>query len=55
MIKSLFSSPDSKMLKCDSVVLAVAHDEFKGLKIEPTDKQVVFDIKSILDKSDGRL
>jgi UDP-N-acetyl-D-galactosamine dehydrogenase len=39
----------------DSVVLAVAHDEFKNLKLEPTDKQVVFDIKSILEKSDGRL
>jgi UDP-N-acetyl-D-galactosamine dehydrogenase len=39
----------------DSVVLAVAHDEFKDMKLEPTDKQVVFDIKSILEKSDGRL
>jgi UDP-N-acetyl-D-galactosamine dehydrogenase len=39
----------------DSVVLAVAHDEFKKLKLEPTDKQVVFDIKSILEQSDGRL
>ncbi len=39
----------------DSVVLAVAHDEFKDLKLEPSQKQVVFDIKSILEKSDGRL
>jgi UDP-N-acetyl-D-galactosamine dehydrogenase len=39
----------------DSVVLAVAHDEFKNLKLEPIDKQVVFDIKSILDDCDGRL
>lgn len=41
----------------DAVVLAVAHDEFKKLKIKTSDKQVVFDIKSILDKKyvDGRL
>ena len=39
----------------DSIVLAVAHDEFKKMDIVTTDKQVVFDIKSILEKSDGRL
>ena len=39
----------------DTVVLAVAHDKFKNLDLEPSDKQVVYDIKSILDKSDGRL
>jgi len=39
----------------DSIVLAVAHDKFKKLDIQTNDKQVIFDIKSILDKSDGRL
>ena len=39
----------------EAVVLAVAHNEFKELKLEPNDKQVIFDIKSILDESDGRL
>ncbi len=38
----------------DSVILAVAHDEFKNLKLE-SNNQVVYDIKSVLDKSDGRL
>jgi UDP-N-acetyl-D-galactosamine dehydrogenase len=41
--------------KYDSVVLAVAHDEFKKLQIENNTLQVVYDIKSILDKSDGKL
>ena len=39
----------------DGIVLAVAHDEFKSINLEPLEKQVVYDIKSILDKSDGRL
>jgi len=39
----------------DCVILAVGHDVFKTLQIEPSVKQVVFDIKSILDNSDGRL
>lgn len=38
----------------DSVVLAVAHDKFKSIKLNNS-KQVVYDIKSILDISDGRL
>jgi len=39
----------------DAVVLAVAHDEYKELNITPSDSQVVFDIKSMLKESDGRL
>ena len=39
----------------DAIVLAVAHNEFKNLDIAPTDTQVVYDIKGILEKSDGRL
>lgn len=39
----------------DAVVLAVAHDEFKTLGLKPSDDTVIFDIKSILDKADGRL
>ena len=38
----------------DAVVLAVAHDEYKNMLLD-NENQVVFDIKSILDKSDGRL
>ena len=40
--------------KYEAVVLAVAHDEYKILNLQNRD-QVVFDIKSILDQSDGRL
>ncbi len=41
----------------DSLVLAVAHDEFKSLDLRSNDQRVVFDIKSIIDKQfvDGRL
>ena len=39
----------------DAIVLAVAHDKFKNLKLEPNNNQVIFDIKSILDESDGSL
>lgn len=39
----------------DAVVLAVSHDEFKGLDIKATSETVVYDIKSILDETDGRL
>ena len=38
----------------DAVVLAVAHDKYKNFKLNG-EKQVIFDIKSILKKSDGRL
>jgi len=38
----------------DSVVLAVAHDEYKKLDFD-NDEQIIFDIKSIVDKADGRL
>lgn len=38
----------------EAIVLAVAHNEFKQLKLK-TDDNVVFDIKSILDETDGRL
>ena len=37
-----------------AIVLAVAHDEYKDIKIN-SDSQVIFDIKSIFDFSDGRL
>jgi len=40
-----------------AIVLAVAHNEFRDLKLNKMDSQVVFDIKSIWDESlvDGRL
>ncbi|MMZ68198.1 UDP-glucose/GDP-mannose dehydrogenase family, UDP binding domain [compost metagenome] len=39
----------------DAVVLAVAHDVFREYEIKPSESQVVYDIKSVLEKSDGRL
>ena len=38
----------------DAVVLAVAHDDYKNMKLD-NKNQVIFDIKSILEKADGRL
>ena len=38
----------------NAIILAVAHDKYKNIKINRS-TQVVFDIKSILDFSDGRL
>jgi UDP-N-acetyl-D-galactosamine dehydrogenase len=38
----------------EAVVLAVAHDEFRNIKFN-NENQIVYDIKSILDDSDGRL
>ncbi|WP_424686278.1 MAG: Vi polysaccharide biosynthesis UDP-N-acetylglucosamine C-6 dehydrogenase TviB [Halarcobacter ebronensis] len=40
--------------KYEAMVLAVAHNEFKQLKLKIEDN-VVFDIKSILDDTDGKL
>jgi len=40
--------------KYEAIVLAVAHNEFKNLKLK-ANTNVVFDIKSILNETDGRL
>lgn len=40
--------------KYEAIVLAVAHNEFKDLKLK-TESNVIFDIKSILDETDARL
>jgi UDP-N-acetyl-D-galactosamine dehydrogenase len=42
------------IINYDAIVLAVAYDEYKQLTLK-TDDNVVFDIKSILDVTDGRL
>ena len=39
----------------DAIVLAVAHNEFTNLNIESNENLVVYDIKGILEKYDGRL
>ena len=39
----------------DAVILAVAHDDYRSLEIKTSDNRVVFDIKSMLESSDGRL
>jgi UDP-N-acetyl-D-galactosamine dehydrogenase len=43
--------------KYSAVILAVAHKAFKNLPIQRSNKQVVFDVKCILDKDkvDARL
>ena len=38
----------------NAIVLAVAHDKFKEIKLD-NKNQIVYDIKSILDNSDERL
>ncbi|MDP2076979.1 MAG: nucleotide sugar dehydrogenase [Sulfuricurvum sp.] len=38
----------------DAIILAVAHNEYKKIQLKNTN-QVVFDIKGILDRADGRL
>ena len=38
----------------EAVILAVAHDEYKNTKLD-NNQQVVYDIKSVLNQSDGRL
>lgn len=40
-----------------AIILAVAHKEFKSWQIQKSDNQVVFDVKSVLDKEkvDARL
>jgi UDP-N-acetyl-D-galactosamine dehydrogenase len=43
-----------KIEEFDSVILAVAHNKYKELKFE-NKRQVIFDIKSIIDNADGRL
>jgi len=39
----------------DAVIFAVAHDKYKKININLSDTKVIFDIKSMLKKSDGRL
>ena len=46
---------DANLDAYEAVVLAVAHDEYKELDLKPNDEKVVFDIKSMLKNSDGRL
>ena len=43
-----------EMESYDAIILAVSHDEYKTLNFN-NNKQVIFDIKSILDTADGRL
>jgi len=38
----------------EAVVMAVAHDQYRSVKLD-NKKQVVYDIKSILDNADGKL
>lgn len=51
----LIDNSKLKIDNYDAVILAVAHNEFKTLKITPDADHVVYDIKAFLEKSDGRL
>jgi UDP-N-acetyl-D-galactosamine dehydrogenase len=50
----LIDNEELRIENYDAVILAVAHNEYKDVKLD-NENQIVFDIKSILDKSDGRL
>ena len=56
-IKVLEGSQSPEFNEYSAVILAVAHKEFRDLKINKSDHQVIFDVKGILDKSliDARL
>jgi UDP-N-acetyl-D-glucosamine/UDP-N-acetyl-D-galactosamine dehydrogenase len=41
--------------KYEAVVLAVAHEQFKNLDLSQNSNCIIYDIKSILNKSDGKL
>ena len=44
-----------KLASYQSIVLAVAHDEFKQLPLAKNDGQVIFDVKSFLPSADATL
>ena len=56
-IEILSGSKAPNLSEYAAVILAVAHQEFKGLSLEKSDNLVVFDVKGILpkDKVDSRL
>ena len=49
----LIENPEMKIY--DAIVLAVAHNEYKKMKIEKSDDCVIYDVKGILDDVDERL
>jgi UDP-N-acetyl-D-galactosamine dehydrogenase len=51
----LIDNEELNMDNYNAIVLAVAHNEFKSLNIKTDDTKVVYDIKSIIQDSDGRL
>jgi len=57
LIDPSVTGPELKVTEYDAIVLAVAHNEFKSIYLSGGEKQVIFDIKSILDPEivDGRL
>ncbi|WP_339879014.1 nucleotide sugar dehydrogenase [uncultured Algoriphagus sp.] len=56
-IKILEGSQSPELSEYSAVILAVAHKEFRDLKIKKSDHQVIYDVKGFLDKSliDARL
>jgi UDP-N-acetyl-D-galactosamine dehydrogenase len=51
---ALLNSEHLTLNAYDAVILAVAHDAFKTVKLNAPD-QIVYDIKGVLDRADGRL
>jgi UDP-N-acetyl-D-galactosamine dehydrogenase len=53
----MLNTLDEALDNYDGIVLAVAHDQFKEMAIEKNDRQIVYDIKGILERSkvDDRL
>jgi len=50
----LILNSELSIINYDAIVLAVAHNKFKQLNLK-TENNVIFDIKSILDETDGGL
>ena len=51
---TLINYPKKDIQNYDAIILAVAHNNYKSLELN-SDNQVIFDIKSVLPKSDGSL
>ena len=52
---TLLSNLSIDFAEYEGIVMSVAHDEFKSLDLSELDDTIIYDIKSILNKSDGKL
>ena len=49
----LIQNPDYSQYQ--AIILAVSHSEYSKLNLEPSNKRVIFDVKGVLQYSDGKL